>query len=116
MPRNILGYNSNESRPSAEVAHGIHTRLSEINAAADYEHASDLRVFPNLLAEDRAPVIVVPKEVTATPLPIANVVSTKVAGNVIDFAKKRLTHEENEKLDRERLARQASEEAYDAAA
>lgn len=115
MPRNILGYNSNESRPSAEVAHGIHTRIDEINAAADYEHAADLRVFPHLLAEERAPVIVVPEEVTITPPPVAKVVSTKVAGNVIDFAEKRLTHEENEKLERQRLARQASEEAYAAA-
>ena len=103
MPRNILGYNSNESRPSAEVAHGIHTRLGEINAAADYEHAADLRVFPHLLAEERAPVIVVPEEVTITPPPVAKVVSTKVAGNVIDFAKKRLTHEENEKVEKKNI-------------
>ena len=92
------------------MAQAIYRRLSEVNAAADYEHAAELRKFPNLLAVEQAPAII-PAETVLAAL-TANEVSSKAAGNVINFAEKRLTHEENEQRDRVVQARLALEEAH----
>lgn len=110
MPRNIIGLHSNEGRPDAELAQAIYGRLNEVNVGADSEHYAEIRQFPNLLVEQKTSVSTAVETLPETK-PVPPVASAKAAGNVISFAEKRLTHEENDKIEREMLARRAVEAA-----
>lgn len=103
MLGNILGNNSNERRPNAELLQVMHRRWVEVYEATDIEHAAEYRVYPNLFTAE------VPVAVPAAPVTITN----EVAGGVITIASQYETQTLNDYEQRLATARLAAMKAHD---